>query len=466
MGRAATGTVDWRRVDGVEGWHARVTVRTDNPLRPKRRVWVDLERPDLKNNPADKATAKRLAARHAKVARKGTHVGVEQSTSSRQTLVDLEERWHALLERNPDLATKTVARYKQSWTQLVEAFGKLPVGELTPLRIREWIWKRRDERSVSTVLNDCNALSRFFQDAIREKWIAGPNPMRDDAVKEAKPEQEHQKSEDIARYTQDQFERLLAADEVPDVIFGLLLLDGTSGARDGELRGLQFKHLEDPRDGRACLNILQQALLTDDDGLHLGPPKWGSKRMIPQHSQAATWLTWWQETGWERYVGREPTDEDFVFPDVEGNMVRPQDSKIVQRWAERAGLPVAFVRSDGTTDAFDMQAIRRTFASMLGELEAEGEVLDALMGHKAKSVRGRHYMGISFDRMQRAIERLHLTLPDRPGVDESSWESSWSEGQGAGTGDDEACQVPMIPAHIAVRRRVASWRGPRSSKPV
>ena len=167
MGRAATGSVDWRRAHGVEGWHARVTVKTNDPLKPKRRVWVDLERPDLKNNPTDKATAKRLAARHAKVAKKlgSTHVGAEQATSSRQKLGDMEEQWHDLLERNPDLGTKTVSRYKQSWNHLVEVFGKMAVGDITPLRIREWIWTRRKERSVSTVLNDCNALSRFFQDA-------------------------------------------------------------------------------------------------------------------------------------------------------------------------------------------------------------------------------------------------------------------------------------------------------------
>ena len=115
-----------------------------------------------------------------------------------------------------------------------------------------------------------------------------------------------------------------------------------------------------------------------------------------------------------------------------------------------------------------MQAIRRTFASMLGDLEVDGEVLDWLMGHRAKNTRTRHYMAIPFDRMQRAIDRLNLALPDRPGVEgheESSWESSQHEEEATDLMDDNACQVPTIPAHIAARRRLANWCSPRSSKP-
>lgn len=203
-------------------------------------------------------------------------MGVELAAGSTLKLADLEEKWHAVLDRDPDLSPTTKKRYKQSGVQLLEAFRGVALGALTPLRIRDWIWKRRNERETSTVLNDCNALSHFLKTAIREKWMSGPHPMRDDIVKEAKPQQEHQESADIARYTRAQVEKLLAAEEMPDDVFGLLLVDSTSGQRAGELRGLQWKHTKDPRDGRACLNIQQQALET----LDIGAPKWGSKRMI------------------------------------------------------------------------------------------------------------------------------------------------------------------------------------------
>jgi len=151
-------------------------------------------------------------------------------------------------------------------------------------------------------------------------------------------------------------------------------------------------------------------------------------------------------------------------------MVRPQDAKLVQRWAARAGVPTTFTRADGTTDNIDMQAIRRTFASMLGELEVDGEVLDRLMGHKAKTVRGRHYMAITFDRLQRAVERLVLALPERPGVAARAEESSRESSSAAEPANDvvgrETLQATGTTGDSAGRRRVASWRGPRSSKPV
>jgi hypothetical protein len=366
---------------------------------------------------------------------------------------------------NPDLKVKTVGRLKSSWTQIVAEFGKLPVASIEPLRIREWIWRRRGERSASTVLNDCNALSRFFQDAIREKWIAGPNPMRDETVTGSKPKQEHPEAEDIVRWSQDELERLLAADRMPDDFFGLLLVEATTSCRGGEGRGLEFRHLKDPRDGKACVNVVQQAILTDDGEVVLGPPKWGSKRMNPQHSQVAPWLRWWRETGWAKFVGRKPTDADFVFPDATGAKCRPRDADTLREWCGKANVPTYFTRADGEHVAFDMNTIRHTFASLLGDLEVEGEVLDALMGHKPRSVRARHYMSMPFERKVRAVERLRLKLPNRPGV-ESSNESSNGPEATSDDGGEVTLQATGTTDSLPDRRRVASWRGPRSSKPV
>ena len=82
MGRAATGTVEFRGTPAR--WWARVTVRTEDG--GTRRVWVDLERLDLKNTPEDKRTAKRLALKRAKVASKKTFVGKAKATAPKVTV--------------------------------------------------------------------------------------------------------------------------------------------------------------------------------------------------------------------------------------------------------------------------------------------------------------------------------------------------------------------------------------------
>ena len=427
MSRTASGTVAWRGTPAR--WWARLTVRTADG--GTRRMWVDLERPDLKNTPDDKRAAKRLALKRAKLASKTKFVGVEKAAAPKVTLAELEEKWFAHLARDPDLAIKTVDGYRTSWVQLVDQFGKMAVTSISPLVIREWVWRRRNERSASTVLNECIALSRFFEDAIGERWVAVTvNPARDRLVRDAKPKPKQTAAEDIVRLSKDQLETLLAAEDMPDDFFGLVLFDALTGAREGEARGPQFKHLRDPRDGKPCVNIVQQVVgPTEDKPAHVGPPKRGSKRMNPMHSQLATWLEWWRSEGWAAFVGRAPTDEDFVFPDSEGDMCRPRDPDTLRKWMAKATLPTSFILQDGTEEPFTFNAIRRTFASLLGDLDVDGELLDDLIGHKPRSVRARHYQGTWFERKLRAVERLQLKLRERPGValtpaPESSSESS------------------------------------------
>jgi hypothetical protein len=73
-------------------------------------------------------------------------------------------------------------------------------------------------------------------------------------------------------------------------------------------------------------------------------------------------------------------------------------------------------KQDGSTASFDTRALRRTFTSLLAELDVDGEVLDELLGHRRRTVRGLHYQGASFERKVRAVERLRLALPVRPGL--------------------------------------------------
>jgi hypothetical protein len=110
VARTATGTVEFR--GNPARWWARLTVKDGEGNTVRK--WVDLERRDLGNTPEDKKAAKRVALKKAKVASKKRFLGVEVAASSRLTLADLEDKWHAQIERDPDLKTKTVDRYKSS----------------------------------------------------------------------------------------------------------------------------------------------------------------------------------------------------------------------------------------------------------------------------------------------------------------------------------------------------------------
>ena len=75
MTRAVTGTVAWRGVPAR--WWARLTV-PDIRTGESRRVWIDLDRPDLKNTIEDKAAAKRIALDLSSSARDKVFVGKDR----------------------------------------------------------------------------------------------------------------------------------------------------------------------------------------------------------------------------------------------------------------------------------------------------------------------------------------------------------------------------------------------------
>jgi hypothetical protein len=151
-----------------------------------RRVWVDLERPDLTNTPADKRAAKRIALKRAKLANKKTFVGVERAIAPKVTLEDLEEKWFALLDRSPGLRPSARAAHRSNWNaNLKPKLGKHSVASIGVPALRAWIRELvADGASPSTVRNQVNTLTRFFADAKAEHWVLlAANPMRDDEVR-------------------------------------------------------------------------------------------------------------------------------------------------------------------------------------------------------------------------------------------------------------------------------------------
>jgi integrase len=427
MSRTASGTVSWR--GNPARWWARVTVRNNDGK--VRRPWVDLERPDLKNTPEDKRAAKRLALKRAKLASKATFVGVEQARAPKVTLEDLEDRWFALLDKDPDLKPATVSRYKSSWTMIKERLGKRQVSDLTPPILRAWVLDVRADKSVSTVRNDVNALTRCFKDAIAQRWIvATSNPMKDDYVRSAVPSMETPELEEIVQWPRPEFEKLLGS-PLSDVHFGMLLVSGTTGVRDGELHGLRFA--DDGHDAKhpdvRRIHVLRQALLArDGEPVKIGPPKskWG-KRKIPLHPMMCAWLDWWKAEGWAAYVGRKPEDADYVFPNGEGELWRPRAGDLIRELLTAAEMPTEFALPDGEKEDFTWHALRRTFASLLSDAGVSGELLDYLLGQSPRTTRGRHYQAPPMTALAEAVARMTLSLAERAGVGcapESSPESS------------------------------------------
>jgi integrase len=142
------------------------------------------------------------------------------------------------------------------------------------------------------------------------------------------------------------------------------------------------------------------------------------------HPSAKTWLAWWLSSGWKSFVGRAPTAEDFVFPSASGEPIRTPGAAILRNDLKKAGLPQHFTTVDGKRIPFTFHATKRTAATWLADTGADGELIDRVLGHSAKTVRGKFYEARLLGRLAEAINRIELTLPTRAGVVQSSPESS------------------------------------------
>ena len=413
MPRQATGTVDYKGTP--PRWHARISVPVAGRKKPAR-PWVNLERPDIPNTPEGKEHARRLARRHAKLAKeRGTFVGCAALAGDPTTLTigELEEKWGELIDADPDYKPATRYGLKSIFrTHVATTLGKEPVTIGTPA-LRAFFREKRQTHGGQTVRNVANALTRFFADVKAEGWAPlAFNPMRAEEVRDVLPKLESLNPEDIAHFARDVFEKLLAAPTTPEDRAGLYAVAVLTGMRDGELHGLRFGDLAEEK-GVKRASVVRQALYPrGNPEVLIGDPKskWG-RRKIPLHPVALAWLAKWQETGWRAFVGRKPTDGDYVFPDAKGNVCRPDCAALVRDDLGAAELSCKFRTGTGEEVDLDFHSIRHTFATWLAAKGVNGDLVNRLLGQAPKTVRGRHYAAPSLDQLAKGVAAIDLEVP-------------------------------------------------------
>lgn len=481
MARKRTGTAVWRS----GRWFARLTVETNEigadgrPVR--KRAYIDLERPDLKDTPGDAKRARREALLMAKqVAKDGAKlVGKAKATAGTLTIADCEKRFFEALAADPRLKESTRAGYRSSWRAHV--MPQLGAHKLTDPNItapiRAFFQDLRKAKEPSTVRNCANALAKFFAYAKAEKWAPlVANPMRDEDVREMLPMVEAPDPEEITFLPRASVETMLARPELVHERFGKHLVEVTSGVREGELHGLTFALIvidaptkpRTPDDAIPHMKIKQQLAKPREKGDTVEVTdvkyKW-SKRNIPLHPAARPWLRWWHAEGWAAYVGRAPEPADFVFPDAGGFPVRPRGADDLREDLEAAGLPTTFVTPAGDEKPFVAHTLRHSFSTWLGELGVDGDTIDRLLGHAPKSTRMRHYQAPSLEAYARVVALLELELPDRPGVEiHSAQIAAQATDDGSSNDVKNDAHLAEKTGYVASRKRSRNWCAARSSK--
>ncbi len=196
--------------------------------------------------------------------------------------------------------------------------------------------------------------------------------------------------------------KLIASPELPQHRRILNHAGALSGARPGELHGLQFKDVC-REDGILFFDITKQLSLPyGKTPSELGPPKTkDSVRKLPVHRELEGELQLWMELGWARYVGREPDSEDFLFTDSMGMPFREKRSAPFQSDLSKAGC-------DGNADGvlLTRKSLRRTFATVALRANVRSEAITALLGHAPANTKERHYEDPGLKFLQAEINKI------------------------------------------------------------
>ncbi len=173
MSRPASGTVAWK--GNPPRWFARVSVHDERGV--VRRPWVDLERPDLKNTPDDKKTAKALrASPHETRCERGCEVRRRRARDS------TEHDGHRRPRRESGLRSSTLIRssrqaparrYKSCFrSNSTDTFGSRRITDLAMPTLRAWVRDLTAEaRGVDGVQQRNRAHAILERRASGEGWV-------------------------------------------------------------------------------------------------------------------------------------------------------------------------------------------------------------------------------------------------------------------------------------------------------
>jgi integrase len=329
----------------------------------------------------------------------------------------LRERWIDLIERDMKLRGKAkslVVRDVGSASTTLDLhvlshpIADIPLEKLSLSDATGWVtWLRenavhhRTKRPLApyTLRNVVSLVRRLVTDAEGRGWSRLPqgNPFLHPYVRGLMRGAARVAGKStVVCLTQDHVERLVGCKALLPIRRTRITLAVTSGLRTGELSGLSWGDVQDDR-----IRCFVQLI---DSKPTFAEPKRGSKRWLPLHKFARKALDDWKETGWVEWVGREPTDDDPVFPDQKGNWSKNCHTSTFTYCLTKAGIPL----QDEAGNRYTWHCLRRTFATMLSDEGAPLEIVKALLGHGASGVTDSSYISKNLPRFQKWIEKIKV----------------------------------------------------------
>ncbi len=309
------------------------------------------------------------------------------------TLEDFIERW---LEERKGLS---LASWSDDANRLrkhvVPLIGKIELRAVQPLNIKDVILHHRKENKLAprTIRHVFATMSIMFSDAVADQHIQiSPCVVRKGVLPKKVDKDPDWRA--TAIYDRSEIEKLISDPKVLEDRRVLYALKALAGLRHGEAARLRWTHFN--------------AQLEPLAGLNLGKTKTGVPRSIPVHPALHAALIEWKTAGWERILGRQPTETDLIVPTRNFTMRESPESQ----QALHADLKLLGLRARRGHD------LRRTFITLAQVDGARREVLEAI-SHGPRGDIVSVYTTFPWPVLCEAIGRLKIRWgrPDLPAFD-------------------------------------------------
>jgi len=258
----------------------------------------------------------------------------------------------------PLKAHSTAEGYKNYLTlHIVPQWGKHSLSAIKSIEVEGWLRKLKkvngDPASPGTQTKIRNLFSTLFSHAIRYEWAAR-NP-----ITAVRTSGKRLRTPDIL--TADEFQALIL--ELSQRERVMVLLDGSTGLRRGELIALRWRDIDFE---------LKQANVTHTIWRNVeGNTKTeASKKPVPLHALVIEELKKW------RLVTLYRSDEDFLFPSIAKNGTQPITPDMILRRHIRPAL-----KRIGVTKRIGFHSFRHGFATMLRQQGVDLKTAQELLRH-------------------------------------------------------------------------------------
>ena len=333
------------------------------------------------------------------------------------TMEELRPKWikmrtEAVVDGEPAHRPATIAGYEWHMRAICKVDeekpkpidGNTPVATIDEQIARDWVRRTKAECAPNTCWNFYSTFRQFIDDAMVEKWVAlATNPLAHPTVLREMPPRKVLTGKRPLIIELEHMQTMLLCPEVPDHRRVRHLVQVCQGLTEGELTGRIWS--ERKRGPRGTIQVLTSLATQGPDGwATIGKTKNEYReRTMPTHAAAEEALNWWEDVGWERYVGRPPRPSDPIFPGPSGDFSRPRAADHLRQDLRTAGCP-----DTCNGHPIDSRALRRCFSTYLDAADVPEEVRGRMMGHAPRTVTAKHYTAEQIETDRRALNRLNL----------------------------------------------------------